>query len=106
MGLLGFCFLEFFPQLKLEGRILSYAVGEQTFGPEEHDHAALPVHEPARVLRPIDAGQYVGIAAHPACQHEGHPLDEGLTPYSVSRRDATTSNWSSPTAAKTGSRRT
>ena len=29
-----------------------------------------------------------------------------LTPYSLSRREATTSNWSSPTAAKTGSRRT
>src|SRR5437868_9685918 len=80
MDLLGFCFLEFFPQLKPEGRIFSYAVSEQTFGAEEHDHAAVPIHESACVLRPIDTSQNVEIAAHPACQRKGHPFDEGLDP--------------------------
>src|SRR3954463_12379052 len=80
MNPLGFCCLEFFPQLKPEGRILSYAVSEQTFGAEEHDHAAVSIHETARVLRPIDASQDVGIAAHPACQRKGHPFDKGFDP--------------------------
>jgi hypothetical protein len=77
---LGSCLLDFFPQLKLEGAIFFHTVGEQPFGSEEHDHSAVPIDEPARILRPVDAGDHVGIAIHPASQYKGHPLDEGLDP--------------------------
>ena len=77
---LGSSLFNFFPQLKLEGSIFFYAIGEQPFGAEEHDHPALPIHEAARVLRPVDSGDHVGITADPAGQDKGHPFDEGLDP--------------------------
>ena len=72
--------LDFFPQQKLDRRVRFDAIGQQVFGGEQHDAAALLVDEPDGVGWPVDGRNRGGIADDLAGQRMGQALHGCLYP--------------------------